>query len=700
MLKEFLWTSWAILLLGAAACTEEQPLDDPGAATEATIAVPTNEPQESVQETASPAAQPQTSQSPTATPTDTIATQTPSTKPTTSDKPESMEPFQDTACANFGVPDSSDFRCGYYSVPANRQEPGSANIRLAVMIAVADKSDRQSDPVVYLAGGPGENAIESMQFVFLRHFAAFTSDRDLIVVDQRGTGFSEPALDCPELLDLRNETAGMRLEPDEALALTAKSFADCRDRLKDLGVNLGDYTSKASATDVRELMVELGYSQWNLYGISYGTRLALTIMRDHPEGVRSVILDSTYPLQVDLYTSAPANLDRALTVLFEGCSLSPECEDVYPDLKAVLFETASELNAEPVNLLITNPFTGQKLEPLFHGNDLLGFVYQSLYDTDIIPSLPKIIYDIKDRRMGTVELILSSRLIADELVSVGLQLSVQCGEEVPFTSAQSIQASAENVPDLTGMFQETATLGRSVVQICDDWGVASADLLENRPVFSDIPTMIIAGAYDPITPPSWGELVEEDLPNSMMFNFAASGHGASIDNACALNLILQFLANPLVAIDDSCQAATTGPEFVVPVTSINLVKVTDTDFGYSALAPEGWHIIAPGTYALTELGETALLMQSIPSIGQDDLLELLVAQLNLPEPPVSHATFDGASVKWTLYQLTSQGLTVDVALSESDDSTYYVILQAAPDHRDFLLQELFEPVLEAFSPES
>lgn len=684
-----------ILLLATVACNGEQPAED---------IEPTANPANSESSrqlifnpTATPTLPAPAKVSPNTSPPPAGDTEPTSTPPATDITPEA-ELFQDTPCPNFGVPAGPDFRCGFFSVAENRQKPKSDHIRLAVMVARGIGDEVKPDPVVYLSGGPGENAIESMRFLFIRHFIAFTGNRDLIVLDQRGTGLSEPALDCPELLELRDETAGQDLGNEESVAMAAEAIAGCRKRLLDEGVDLGAYTSAASAADVTELMNDLGYDRWNLYGISYGTKLALTIMRDYPEGVRSAILDSAYPLQEDLYGSAPANLDRALTVLFEGCRASEECEANYPALENVLMGSVSALNAEPVSLRLTNPLTGRGLEPLFDGNGLLHFLFQSLYDTDVIPSLPKIIFDIEDGRMGTVELILSSRLIADQLFSPGMQLSVQCGEEVPFTSVQTIRSASEKFPKLAGMFEGLPALGPAVVQICDDWGVPAAGLKENEQVSSDIPTLVMSGEFDPVTPPSWGMRVRDDLPNSTFIEFPGTGHGASVDNTCALDIMMQFLGDPDASLDESCLADLTGPAFEVPASEISLVPVFDPTFGSSAMAPEGWQIIAPGMYGQTALGETALIMQSVPGLDENGFLALMAGQLNLTEPPQSRGTFEGVAFTWSLYGTTAQGLTVDVALSESADAVYIVILQTTPDQRDFLLQEVFEPVVMALTP--
>ncbi|MCA9904902.1 MAG: alpha/beta fold hydrolase, partial [Anaerolineae bacterium] len=179
-----------------------------------------------------------------------------------------------------GLVEGDDVDCGLLFVPEDRTDPDSATIELAVAILYASEDDVQPDPIIYLAGGPGGNAVDELEaWVDI----PYIQDRDLILLDQRGTGYSFPSLNCPEI------------EESEDDATQA-----CRDRLVADGVNLQAYNSAENAADVADLRVALGYDEWNLYGISYGTRLAQTIVRDYPQGIRSVILDSAYPLAANL----------------------------------------------------------------------------------------------------------------------------------------------------------------------------------------------------------------------------------------------------------------------------------------------------------------------------------------------------------------------------------------------------------------
>lgn len=683
----------AILLVAVACTRETQP-----------VVAPTNTPvlpnivlTATVAPTTEPNSTPAPTEVPSAMPTPTV---TVTVTPTLDTTPGVFSPsFQETDCSDFEGARAENFECGFLTVLEDRNGSDGATIRLAVLIARGEGDNPAPDPVVYLAGGPGENAIEASRFLYGRHFVNFTADRDLIIFDQRGTGLSEPALDCQELLDLRDEinTMGQHVSPEIGLSRSKVAFTDCHDRLAGEGVNFAAFSSEASASDIQELMVALGYEEWNLYGLSYGTRLALTSMRDYPENIRSVVLDSTYPLQVNLYTDTPANVDRAFDVLFQGCASDPECNSIYPDLENVYKEAVVRLNDNPIEISITNPLSGQTLEPLIAGMDLTAFMFQSLYATQIIPSLPKIIYDAQDGNLDTLALIMGSFLVNEHLVSPGMQLSVQCREEIAFTTKEDIVAAADSSPRLGELFKHAATLGPEVVSVCQEWGAGIADEIENEPVVSDIPTLVLAGEYDPITPPVWGKMVAEDLSNSYLYEFPGIGHGASVLNECPLSITLDFLNNPTTQPDANCIVELGGPTFEVPTVEISLQPFVNTDFGISGLVPDGWIEIAPSAFSKTALGETVIIQQAAP-IGPDQLLGLLVGQLQLDEPPASSGTREAQGFTWTLYETQGRGLNIDLALMQNGGATYVIILSAPASERDLLYDEVFLAAVDALRP--
>ncbi len=459
--------------------------------------------------------------------------------------------YRPFACP-FSVPADMVVECGFLSVPEDRSDPNSRDIQLAVAIVHTLSPNPLPDPLVYLAGGPGGAALESTM-LFARAWAAFLSNRDFVLIDQRGTGFSQPALDCPESSQLAQELLGQEISRAEKVEAEVTTALHCRDRLASAGINLAGYTSADSAADLEDLRLALGYQQWNLFGISYGTRLALTALRDYPEGIRSVILDSTYPPQVNLFTEMPANLHRSLNTLFDNCASNAECNQAYPDLKQVFSTLMEQLNAEPVVVYPVHPVTGEVVKVRVDGVELLSLMFRLLYDSGSIPSLPQLIYATRDGDYSLLTRMQQRRLARGSgRFSHGMYFSVQCSEEIVFTSPEEVVSAIEAYPQLQAFFAGIPENTREIFALCDAWGVTEPDPIENQPVSSDIPALILAGEYDPITPPAWGYLAASKLSTSYVYEFPGTGHAVISRGFCPQRLIQDFLHDPTTPPDGSC----------------------------------------------------------------------------------------------------------------------------------------------------
>ncbi|TMB97296.1 MAG: alpha/beta hydrolase [Chloroflexi bacterium] len=451
----------------------------------------------------------------------------------------------DPAPCPFTTPTGRSVTCGYLRVPENRAKRDNGRIvRLAVAVFKTSNPQPKPDPVVYLNGGPGGDTLEMVPYAFEAFFEPFLGDRDLILLDQRGAGLSEPSLDCPENREAIYATLDKDLSVDEAVARDIDAVNKCRDRLTKLRVDLPAYNSAENASDVDDLRVALGYDQWNLYGASYGTRLALTVMRDHPQGVRSVILDSTVPLEADLYADLPAGLARSLDRLFSACAADRFCAGTYPNLESVFYQTAAQLDREPAHVRATDPISLRTFsDVVVNGDTFVSTIFQGLYSEQAIPVLPEAIYETAAGNYGLLAQVLGNSLTDVDIISTGMYLSVQCSEEVPFSSAEKVQAAAANFPALTSRFDYDS---RFYFSVCPAWvSVPPADK-ENQPVNSGIPTLVTAGEFDPITPPSWGQQVAGALSHSYFFQFPGLGHGVATSGDCPTSITLAFLDDPSV----------------------------------------------------------------------------------------------------------------------------------------------------------
>ncbi|WP_181784331.1 alpha/beta fold hydrolase [Pseudonocardia pini] len=246
-----------------------------------------------------------------------------------------------------GVPQldlGAGVECGYLTVPENRAAPDGRTIRLAVARAKATSPTPAADPLLYLAGGPGGSGLISAGS---RIAAGWNTDRDVIFLDQRGTWKSDPLLACPEIDAFLADWAGLdTLDPATAERSAAATKA-CRDRLAGTGVDLAAYATPENAADVADLRVALGIDAWNLYGVSYGTDLALQTLRDHPEGIRSAVLDSVVPPQANTLLGFWPSAASGLDALFAACSAQPACAQAHPTLREDFFRLAQELTTAP-----------------------------------------------------------------------------------------------------------------------------------------------------------------------------------------------------------------------------------------------------------------------------------------------------------------------------------------------------------------
>ena len=476
-----------------------------------------------------------------------IATVTPKENPKKLSRPAV---FEQSSC-RFKIPRGQKVDCGYLIVPEDHGRPDGSTIRLHVAIFKTQSDNPAPDPILYLSGGPGDSPLKTVEFGFDVFSPFLLGDRDLILLDQRGVGYSEPALDCHELLELSYQTTQQDLPANKIAKLNARAANACRDRMLRQAVGLDAYTSAQSAADLNGLRRALGYKQWNLYGVSYGTKLALTTMRDFPKGIRSVVLDSTYPLQVNAYAEMPANATRAFNVLFDSCAADYACNSTYPELKTVFFDLVRELNDAPVTVPITvvNRFTLERIDSaIIDGDGLIDTLFQALYISDIIPFLPPMIYDIRDGNVELLGSIVESYLSSIEFFSEGMYFSVQCSEEVPFSSREGGAAAGQVYPEVQRWADSDPFF-----TICQSWGAGEADPIENEPVISDIRTLILAGEYDPITPPAWGELVAENLSNSFYLEFPDVGHGVSYSGLCPLGITLDFFDDPTIEPEGNCR---------------------------------------------------------------------------------------------------------------------------------------------------
>ena len=600
--------------------------------------------------------------------------------------------FSPVSCP-FSVPPGTDPTCGYVSVPENRDQPDGRRIRLAVAVFPARSADSHP-PLVYLEGGPGGEALEGIPYAYEQVFSFLNEERTLVVFDQRGVGFSEPGLSCPELLDLSFELLDEDLSADEWRARELAVLDGCRERWVEDGVDFGAYNSAESAADVADLRMALGYDEWDLYGVSYGTRLALTVMRDHPEGVRSVILDSTYPPEVDGVAHILPNAARALDKLFSACASDPLCSSTYGDLESTLFRTVDQLNLAPAELWAIDYRYYQGHPALLTGDALLSLVFQSLYLDVLVPDIPRLIADVGDGHYFGAQALLSVFLANQAFLSIGQFLSVECHEEVPFSDPARVRSAGEAFPRLAPLVEGALVQSEFAFEFCPTWGAGSAGAVENQPVVSDIPTLVLAGGFDPITPPEDGRSVAGRLENSWYVEFPSLSHGTAFVEGCPRSITLAFLADPGTEPDRDCVAEIPAIEFGVftPVPAIELVEARVGPF--TVPVPDGWEGEGGIYQRGAGLDPTTLLIVPIPPGTGDVVLGGMAQTFSGVEVEETAETSIGDRV-WRRFSAEAGSVRVEAALSDEDGQSVVVALVSDPREAPHLVERLLRPVLES-----
>ncbi|WP_409331914.1 alpha/beta fold hydrolase [Trujillonella humicola] len=608
--------------------------------------------------------------------------------------PESSAELQWGECG-LEVPDDVDLECGTLTVPADRADPGSGTVQLAFGVVRTDAEDPADDPLVYLSGGPGQGALEAVAQAFEQLYAPLAGDRELILLDQRGTGLSEPSLACDEYTSWARSTLGAGLADEELATQAVEALEECRQRLVDDGVDLTHYDSAASAADLEDLRLALGHEQWNLYGVSYGTRLAQTAVRDFPDGIRSVVLDAAYPVDADLYAETPGNAVRAMDALFAACAADPGCAEQHPDLGQRFRDLVARLDAAPAPISVPDLTTGERIDEELDGAALAGFLFQSLYSTELLAFLPETIAAAEAGEYGTVALLLGAQVQQLDLISIGQQLAVQCQEEVPFGTPEEVARAAAEDPLVRGFFEVSPLTGPGIFDLCASWGGQAPDPVENEPVVSDVPALVLAGELDPITPPRWGEDVVAGLAAGTLVRFPSTGHGSLPSHDCAAEITAAFLAAPEEAPDTGCVEDVPPPAFTTEAVDAEMTAFEDEGLGLAGRAPQGWLEVFPGLWQESPL--VVLTQQVVPGATAEQVLGRLATLRGTAAPePVDRVSTDALDLD--LYRFEDLGQWVELALADTDDGLVLVQLTTTPARADVYREAVFLPAVEALTP--
>ena len=475
--------------------------------------------------------------------------------------------FEPASCPKLpGAEELAKASCGYLVVPENRNRPTGRTIKLMVAKYPAHSTEKRADPVVYLAGGPGDIAPLEINGLIA---ADFIRDRDIVVMSQRGTMFSEPALSCASIDDFARELLGLRFYSEATKRAHLAATEACHRDLAATGADLSAYNSTESAADFADLRKALGYETWNVYGTSYGSYLAQTLMRDHPEGIRSVVLDSVLPTTYNVAANW-LNARDGFDNLFQACAVEAVCNADHPRLKETFTRLVNKLEAEPLTTTVSDPATGKDLKVVLDGGALIDWLRNQNYTVPTLQAAPNRIDGLAAGRPDAIEAIALDRASRAPppgpdvpALGYGLALGVSCRESYPFATPEDLAAvGREAFPDYPLSVTREGIGGWAYFnEDCREvWKVPAAPESMHQPVVSSLPTLLISGSFDTLTSLAGAKAAAAQLSSAIVISIPGIGHAVSPWSPCAQAVIVSFLTDP-AAPDASCVGALKPPSF-------------------------------------------------------------------------------------------------------------------------------------------
>jgi len=434
-------------------------------------------------------------------------------------------------------------RCGKLAVPEDPSAPDGRTIEVFVARVASLSSSPRPDPLVLIAGGPGESTVD-MYLQLRGAFEQVRRERDVILVDQRGTGRSAGGFSCGVPEDLSLDATGT-----EQLG----SYIDrC---LTELTRDPRFYTTSVAVQDLERVRAALGLEQWNVYGVSYGTRVAQHYLRRFPAHTRAVVLDGVVPPALPLGPDIAREAQRALEQIFARCAEDDGCHAHFANLPTEFRELLARLDAAPVSVPGARPPESAPDAPAASGSASGKFTVQELralvrflsYNAATVALLPALLHEAHagDYAPLANQMTTTLRRLPESL-SFAMSNSVMCTEDVPFAPAGARDGLAETY------------LGTRIVDaqsaICARWPKGAIDADFKTPVVSDRPVLLLSGSNDPITPPEYAARVAATLAHATQLVGRDQGHGL-VGVGCVPRLLRTFLESPDKPLDSACLAA-------------------------------------------------------------------------------------------------------------------------------------------------
>jgi len=434
-------------------------------------------------------------------------------------------------------------QCGTLTVPVDHEARSGPTLDLNVAVVPARDRLGADDPLFYLPGGPGQAASETYPLA-AGAFQRVNETRDIVLVDQRGTGESNP-LTCPVLDDELDLTI-----PD--LEQLREEARNCLDALA--GEQLQHYTTAMSVGDLEAVRQALAYETVNLYGGSYGTRLALAYLRDHPERVRALILDGVVSPDYFLFLDTPQDAEQALNLIFARCASTPACDDAFPNLQEKFLTLLEQLAEAPATVTMAHPVTGEEVKLEVDRDTFPRILFSISYSPEFVSLLPLLLTEAYES--GDLQPLVAQALVFNQSTGIyeGLFYSVACTEDAPYISLAEAEAAAEGT--------YFGPMAGPLLIVCEEWPQGARPDAYRQPLPPlETPTLLLSGEADPVTPPHYANALAETLSNSRHLVAPGQGHIVA-DRGCIPQIVVSFLADADPdALDTTCIATIEPPPF-------------------------------------------------------------------------------------------------------------------------------------------
>lgn len=442
------------------------------------------------------------------------------------------------------IPELKTARCGRLTVPENRNHAGGPSIRLSVAIIRAASAKPKSDPIVWVAGGPGDDAIIEIPLAMAGNL---NSNRDVIFMSQRGTYTADPKLTCDVVDRWAAETLNMPYDAKATGDAYAAATRKCRQELASKTSDLGAYNTLESAADLEDLRRALRIAKWNVYGISYGTDLTLTYMREYPSGIRSVGIDGIFPPSLAGGTASWPSASEGINAVFKACREQTACRQRYGDIGGTFRKLVNQYEASPKTIQVDVPGVSGKVNVMISGGMLLQWAVSP--GTHLAAKMPAWIEALAHDDAEPIASTWAAPKLNPAGIGVlgnGLFYGVSCGEWVPYeTEQQVLQAGQRAFPAFSTSIWMNAPNLPFMRPNCAVWNVPSVSPKVRDLTRSSIPTLVISAQYDAQTAASFGAYVAKTLTHATVVTFpnvahVAFGSPSPAANACARAIVRSF----------------------------------------------------------------------------------------------------------------------------------------------------------------